>query len=506
MSNEMEMNMVNEVNSMGNEGEDGEDVMSEEMRQELQLHHQQLQHHQHQLQMQQQHLHHHQQQQHHQMQHNSNGLMVDDRDPELLLPVASTSATDMTEVIGDNDTIIKAANKAGYNVKRHLDALTFAKDIVERYKERGNVLPKEWSTTNAGTDPAREQEYKDAGKLRKWKQALRGSYRGNICAKEIREYLDEHMPTWRIDRKVRFRPAMQFAMEIVERCQQRGGVLPRFVKDKTDPTKIQEFKDAQKLKGLKQGLVGVRKEKCSDEVRDYLDKHIPQWRDKTIQPVILPPGAEKPPSKVVDPLDKARAIVERYMSRGGLLPKEWSDRRGDPAREQEYKDAGKLRKWRQAIKGIRSVSSVCPDNVREFLDKEMPTWRSDVSRHRKKSKTSADGDSDVSGSGAPSGAGAVDLATDSLAATISNEIVIGVQVDRAMRGPVGSHMQHEHTHHQLLQHGHGHGHSHGHGHGHGHHGSHAEEKGGDGGLSGGKRDRNDFEKDMTGEGSDDERQ
>lgn len=325
------------------------------------------------------HQHQHQQQFHH-MQHDPNSVhMVAEHVPGLLLPVAPTS----NEETEENDTIIKAANKAGYNVKRHLDALTFAKEIVARYKERGNVLPKEWSDTK--NDPVREQEYKDAGKLRKWKQALKGGYRGNICAKEIREYLDEHMPAWRIDRKVKFRPTMQFVREIVERCQERGGILPRFVKDKSDPAKIQEFKDAQKLKGLRQGLLGVRKERCSDEVRDFLDEHIPQWRDRSIVPPVIPPG-EKPPPKIIDPLEKARAIVERYHARGDVLPKEWSDRRDDPEREQEYKDAGKLRKWKQALKGIRSVSSICPDNVRDYLDKEMPTWRSDMNRNRKKHK------------------------------------------------------------------------------------------------------------------------
>ena len=342
------------------------------------LHHDHQLHQHHQLQLHEQQLH----QQHlHQLQHDPNNVhMVVSQVPDLLLPVAPASS----EVMGDNDTIIKAANKAGYNVKRHMDALSFAKGIVQRYKERGNVLPREWSNTN--NDPVREQEYRDAGKLRKWKQALRGSYRGNICAKEIRDYLDEHMPAWRVDRKVKFRPTMEFVRDIVDRYNQRGGVLPRFVKDKSDPAKIQEFKDAQKLKGLRQGLLGTRKERCSDEVRDYLDKFMPTWRDKNAVPPGIVPGAEKPPQKSVDPLEKARGIVERYHARGDVLPKEWSDRKGDPDRIQEYKDAGKLRKWRQALNGIRSVSSVCPDNVREYLDKEMPLWRSNVSRHRKRSK------------------------------------------------------------------------------------------------------------------------
>jgi hypothetical protein len=368
--------------------------------------------------------------------------MPNNGNSELLLPVASTSST---EGIDESETIIKAANKAGYNVKRHLDALTFAKEIVERYRERGNVLPKEWSTTS--NDPVREQEYKDAGKLRKWKQALRGSYRGNICAKEIREYLDEHMPAWRIDRKVRFRPAMQFAREIVERYHLRGGVLPRFVKDRTDPTKIQEFKDAQKLKGLRQGLAGIRKEKCADEVRDFLDKHMPNWRDKSIGPAPVVQPASKSNSKSVDPLDKARTIVARYKARGGVLPKEWSDRRGDPAREQEYKDAGKLRKWRQALKGVRSVSSICPDNVRDYLDKEMPTWRTDANRHRKKSKTSeSDG-----------------------------ETAIGMQVEQMLGvGRDDDDLDHNHN-----QHSHSHTHHH-------------QDK------DGNKRSRDDFEKEIAG--------
>jgi len=298
--------------------------------------------------------------------------------PELLLPVATTAL----EVFDESETIIKAADKAGYNVRRHLDALTFAKEIVERYKQRGNVLPKEWTCTSS--DPAREQEYKDAGKLRKWKQALKGTYRGNICAKEIREYLDEHMPAWRVDRKVKFRTPMQFAFEIIERYNSRGGVLPRFVKDRSDPAKVQEFKDATKLKGWKQGLKGTRKEKCSDEIRDLLDKHMPMWRA----------GGDSSPStthegyRLMKPMDKARDIVQRYRARGNMLPREWSDCRGDAGREQEYKDAGKLRKWRQALKGVKTISSICPDEVRDFLDREMPNWRAETKKTKKKLKLS----------------------------------------------------------------------------------------------------------------------
>lgn len=76
-----------------------------------------------------------------------------------------------------------------------------------------------------------------------------------------------------------------------------------------------------------------------------------------------------------DPLEYARNIVNRYKVRGNVLPCRWLDRQNDPVREQEFKDALKLTRWKLALKGNRTGYGVCSDEVRDFLDQEMPGWR-----------------------------------------------------------------------------------------------------------------------------------
>ena len=85
-------------------------------------------------------------------------------------------------------------------------------------------------------------------------------------------------------------------------------------------------------------------------------------------------GRNKKRSKQ-DPLEYARNIVNRYKVRGNVLPCRWLDRQNDPVREQEFKDALKLTRWKLALKGNRTGYGVCSDAVRDFLDQEMPGWR-----------------------------------------------------------------------------------------------------------------------------------
>lgn len=106
----------------------------------------------------------------------------------------------------------------------------------------------------------------------------------------------------------------------------------------------QEYQDAAKLKCWKLAVMrdcnhsdrtgnensARQSSGCPPEVRDMLDFHIPHWRDVSMK--------------------KAHEIVERYVQRGGILPREWRDRQSCPMREQEYQDANKLKHWKQAVK------------------------------------------------------------------------------------------------------------------------------------------------------------
>eukprot|EP00661_Eupelagonemidae_sp_cell13_P004984 gene4984-biopygen16120 len=80
----------------------------------------------------------------------------------------------------------------------------------------------------------------------------------------------------------------------------------------------------------------------------------------------------------MDPLKNAQEIVSRYVARGNVFPCRWADRQNDPIREQEFKDALKLTRWKLALKGNRAGYGVCSDEVRDYLDEQMPGWRDDV--------------------------------------------------------------------------------------------------------------------------------
>lgn len=245
-----------------------------------------------------------------------------------------------------------------------------AREIVARYKSRGNVLPRELRDHH--NDPSREQEYRDAQKLNKWKQALNGKP-GHACSDELRDYLDSSMPSWRNELRKNYSDPMQKAKDIVARYKSRGCILPRQFRSGNDPLRQQENKDARKLYDWKQALKGLRFYKCSDELRDYLDKEMIGWRE-SIKEVHT------------NPMQRAIDIVQRYRQNGCILPRQYKNGT-DPKRIQENKDAQKLYNWKEALNGKRGK---CSDDVRNYLDKEMPGWRSE---HGLRNKTSADQDS-----------------------------------------------------------------------------------------------------------------
>jgi len=263
----------------------------------------------------------------------------------------------------------------GWRDERNLDEISLkqAKEIVERVN-KNNILPRIINKSNR-TTPELEQQHKDAQKLQNWKQALKGTGNQNKCSDEVRDYLDLHLPGWRDERNL---IAIKQAKEIVERVN-KNNILPRIINksNRTTPELEQENKDAQKLMHWKQALKGNGKSKCSDEVGDYLDLHLPGWRDERNLDEIA--------------LQQAQEIVERANERvlngSKLLPKSIREKsnRTTLELEQENKDALKLMRWKQALKG--NGKSKCSDEVRDYLDLHLPGWR-DEKRTTKKTNTS----------------------------------------------------------------------------------------------------------------------
>jgi hypothetical protein len=133
---------------------------------------------------------------------------------------------------------------------------------------------------------------------------------------------------------------MEGAIAIVERANERIknelNLLPRKCKkeNRNTPELEQENKDATKLSDLKKALKGKGSSKCYDEVRDYLDDNLKDWRkDQDFD--------KKAMKDAIAIVERAK---EREIKRLNLLPRAIHNKenRNTPELEQENKDASKL--------------------------------------------------------------------------------------------------------------------------------------------------------------------
>ena len=175
-----------------------------------------------------------------------------------------------------------------------------ASAIVQRYKERGCVLPS--LTTECREDPSRAQEHKDAGQLHSWK-----IHTSEKLTPEVLSFLDSHMPGWRnkkrnstcsrtVSKYEKDNPiyaALMKAREIVQRCSNRTARglhhLPRHLNGRQEaPELILEQNDARKLREWKRTFEidcenrfeeGSQKggAKFPWELKTYLDRELKDW-------------------------------------------------------------------------------------------------------------------------------------------------------------------------------------------------------------------------------------
>ena len=168
-----------------------------------------------------------------------------------------------------------------YDLKQN--AIEFAYDIIERAKKRlangGSLMPYEIRMASKRNTEELEQIHKDASKISNWKQALKGNSK-QVCYPEVRDYLDKHLNGWRNELDFD-EQALQHAKAIVFRKTQRPNLIPRRIRNKEDqktPELEQENKDYIKLRYWKIALKEKNHQRCSDEVRDYLDETLKGWR------------------------------------------------------------------------------------------------------------------------------------------------------------------------------------------------------------------------------------
>ena len=266
-------------------------------------------------------------------------------------------------------------NLPGWRTELDEKVMKFAEEIVERANKRVdnglNLLPRQITNKENQTIPDLIQENKDSTKLSHLKKALK-SKGTSKCSHEVRDYLDIKLPGWRteLDEK-----AMEDAKAIIERANKRVenglNLLPRNIdkKNRTTPELIQENKDGEKLGYFKTALKGKGCSKCSDTVRDYLDKNLLGWRTKQ-------DFDKKAMEDAIAIVDRANKRVENELS---LLPKTISKKnRTTPELKQEHKDAKKICNLKNGLKGIGF--SRCPDAVRDYLDINLPGWRTELDK------------------------------------------------------------------------------------------------------------------------------
>ena len=140
-----------------------------------------------------------------------------------------------------------------------------------------------------------------------------------------------------------------------------------------DPERTKEYKDAQKLSKWKEtlkrradGRNGKGGHNCPPQLKDYLDIHMPGWRDEVRE-------------KNIPPMQRAKEIVARYRERGNIIPRQLADRENNPDRQQEFKDAVRLKDWKRALRSDKGGGGgKCDEEIRQYLDENMPGWRSRV--------------------------------------------------------------------------------------------------------------------------------
>lgn len=140
------------------------------------------------------------------------------------------------------------------------------------------------------------------------------------------------------------------ARQMVIRSKEREYIIPKYHTAIQQST--QENKDAQKIGQW-------RNKGCPPEVSEILDRDMPGWRNTRYN---------------TDPQAVAEGLVDRFKQGGNVYPKIYEKKnQTTPEKIQSTKDALKMSAWKMALKG--KGSSVCPPEVCEYMDENIPGWR-----------------------------------------------------------------------------------------------------------------------------------
>jgi superfamily II DNA or RNA helicase len=201
-------------------------------------------------------------------------------------------------------------------------AIKEAQNIIRRAEERvknhKKILP---TTFKHPKNKDEEQEVDDKSKLSSWHRILSNPDKRGVCSPEVKKILDEKMPGWRpIDKNEK---SLMHAEGIIQRAKERQlnklNLLPSSSnilgpnQERNDYCKLRDWRDAveNKLHMLKTGKkLNKSRSSCSDEVRDLLDKELPEWRPTQLQEVeaiaTLPKSIRKKKTLIIVPTNTTK--------------------------------------------------------------------------------------------------------------------------------------------------------------------------------------------------------
>ena len=245
-------------------------------------------------------------------------------------------------------------------------------EIIEWYKQNRRLPRFMHKPKGEDTRTIEEQnEFDYASKLGRWKRCLSS----NACDyyPKIKKMLDENIPNWNASLGDL---ALQKAEEIVSWFK-KNKRMPVEIRKRTDPDDRTEDEHKEnhyrsKLGAFRQALEGKGTTNCPANVRDYLDKNIPEWR---IEKIDLEQKG----------MDDIKELVKRAKIRESkgknLIPtnKKQKDKRTQEE-IQESKDVQKLYNCKSGLEG-RSKST-CTDEMKQCLDLHLPGWNENIDHEK----------------------------------------------------------------------------------------------------------------------------
>jgi hypothetical protein len=271
-------------------------------------------------------------------------------------------------------------------IERNEKKLKQANDLVERANERKKfnetcvdsknikrVLPRELDIKYRISKEL-EQEYKDSLQLSRYRKDV-------SLNSDIRKLLDEQLEGWnngKTKNKLEI-VALNNAQDIISRANERRKfnetchpkdrkqILPRCIKNGVSEEEKQEHKDAQKLNKWAIALRGEGSCICFESTEKLLDKNLPGWSNKNLSDKSLIKVKE-----IVERANERKKFNETCDSkdRKQVLPRNIykKEDRNNVELIQETFD-------HQMLKDLNRGKRKCPENVKKYLDENLPGWR-----------------------------------------------------------------------------------------------------------------------------------